>query len=264
MRVFYINKIIFLVVCTITYFSNLIADSYEYNSYNNHGVTGLINMPTGRMFNESVHGITLYKGTPDQKITLTSSPYDWLEASFFYTNIDGVKYCEVSYDPVCNQDYKDKGFNFKVRIREEDKYPSIAIGINDIAGTAYYSSEYIVSSYGIDNFDFHFGIGWGTYNGSKNNIRNPFGYIVDSFNDRPTNTEGEGGQFQPSRYFSGRNVSPFYGMTYAFNEKFIFKIEKDTTLTPGRVGYEIPESDYSYGMIGLPGSVIFMKNHSKP
>ena len=247
MRVFYINKIIFLVVCTITYFSNLIADSYEYNSYNNHGVTGLINMPTGRMFNESVHGITLYTGTPDQKITLTSSPYDWLEASFFYTNIDGVKYCEVSYDPVCNQDYKDKGFNFKVRIREEDKYPSIAIGINDIAGTAYYSSEYIVSSYGIDNFDFHFGIGWGTYNGSKNNIRNPFGYIVDSFNDRPTNTEGEGGQFQPSRYFSGKNVSPFYGMTYAFNEKFIFKIEKDTTLTPGRVGYEIPESDYSYG-----------------
>ncbi len=226
---------------------NLIADDYNYNSYNNHGVTGLINIPTGRIFNESVHGITIYKGTPDQKITLTSSPYDWLEASFFYTNIDGVKYCEFSYDPVCNQDYKDKGFNFKARIKEEGIFPSIVVGINDIAGTAYYSSEYIVSSYGIDNIDFHFGLGWGTLNGSKNGIRNPLSYISDTFDDRPNYTEGEGGQFQPSRYFSGKNVSPFYGISYALNEKLVFKFEKDTTLTPGLVGYEVPESEYSYG-----------------
>ena len=31
------------------------------------------------------------------------------------------------------------------------------------------SSEYIVSSYGINNLDIHFGIGWGQYSGTKKN-----------------------------------------------------------------------------------------------
>ena len=34
------------------------ADNFIYNSYNNHGVVGLINMPTARFFDESVHGFT--------------------------------------------------------------------------------------------------------------------------------------------------------------------------------------------------------------
>ena len=88
-------------------------------------------------------------GTPDQKITMTSFPYDWMEASFFYTNIQGKPYCEVLWDPVCQQDYKDKGFNLKLKLMEQDgKFPSIAIGLNDFAGTGLYSSEYLVGSYG--------------------------------------------------------------------------------------------------------------------
>ena len=62
---------------------NLISDSFIYNSFNNHGVIGLINMPSARFYDEASHGITLYNGTPDQKITMTSFPYDWMEASFF-------------------------------------------------------------------------------------------------------------------------------------------------------------------------------------
>ena len=64
-------------------------DSFDNNFYNNHGSVGLINIPTARFFDEEVHGVTVYDGTPDQKITLTSNPYDWFEASFFYTNIQG-------------------------------------------------------------------------------------------------------------------------------------------------------------------------------
>ena len=40
-------------------------------------------MPSARFYDEGVHGITIYDGTPDRKITMTSSPYDWMEASFF-------------------------------------------------------------------------------------------------------------------------------------------------------------------------------------
>ena len=153
----------YLLIFSIFIFTSgdLYSDSFKYNSFNNHGVIGLINMPSARFYDEASHGITIYDGTPDQKITMTSFPYDWMEASFFYTNIQGKPYCGQSFDSVCQQDYKDKGFNFKFRLKEEGLWPAIAVGINDIAGTGYYSSEYIVGSYGINRTDFHFGIGWG-------------------------------------------------------------------------------------------------------
>ena len=223
------------------------SDSFNYNSFNNHGVIGLINMPSARFYDEASHGITIYDGTPDQKITMTSFPYDWMEASFFYTNIQGKPYCGQSFDPVCQQDYKDKGFNFRFRIKEEGLWPAIALGINDIAGTGYYSSEYVVGSYGINRTDFHFGIGWGTLNGSNNSFKNPLGYLYDGFNNRPIVTEDKGGQFQPGRYFSGKTASPFFGLSYAANKNLLFKLEYDTTLTPGRLGYELPKENFSYG-----------------
>lgn len=205
-------------------------------------------MPTARFYDESAFGFTIYDGNPDQKITMSSYPFDWLEASFFYTNIQNKPYCGNESEPICNQDYKDKGFNFKIRLKEEGIWPALAIGINDIAGTGLYSSEYIVGSYGVNKTDFHFGLGWGQLNGSNESFRNPLGSIDKSFYNRPEYTEGEGGQFQPSRYFSGERSSPFFGITHAINEKYILKFEYDTTLTPGLVGYESADQDFSFGI----------------
>jgi len=227
---------------------DLYSDSFKYNSFNNHGVIGLINMPSARFYDEASHGITIYDGTPDQKITMTSFPYDWMEASFFYTNIQGRPYCGQSFDPVCQQDYKDKGFNFKFRLKEEGLWPAIAVGINDIAGTGFYSSEYIVGSYGINRTDFHFGVGWGALNGSSNSFKNPLGYLYDGFNNRPSGYEDKGGQFQPGRYFSGKTASPFFGLSHSVNKNLLFKLEYDITQTPGLIGYELPKEDFSYGV----------------
>lgn len=200
-------------------------------------------MPSARFYNESAHGITLYDGYPPQKITFSSNPFDWLEASFFYTNIQDKPYPGYEF-----QDYKDKGFNFKLRIKEEDNLPAIAVGINDIAGTGFFSSEYIVASYGIFNLDLHFGLGWGTLNGSNNRVKNPFSYISDKFKDRPRDFEGYGGELDFSKYFSGKTASPFFGISYAYNEKLLLKLEKDTTLINGLINYQIPDSDYSFGI----------------
>ena len=226
---------------------NIYTDNFLYNTFNNHGSIGLINLPTARFYDESSFGLTIYDGNPDQKITMSSFPFDWLEASFFYVNIQDKPYCIYEFDPVCNQDYKDKGFNFKLRLKEEGIWPAIAIGINDIAGTGYYSSEYIVGSYGINKTDFHFGLGWGQLNGSKENFTNPLGKLNDSFYERPSDLEDRGGQFQPSRYFSGKTVSPFFGVTHAINEQFLLKLEYDTTVTPGKVGYKEAAQDFSFG-----------------
>ena len=136
-------------------------------------------MPTARFHNESSYGFTIYDGSPDQKITFTTFPYDWLEASVFYTNIQNKPYPGFEY-----QSYKDKGFNFKVRLKKEGDLPSLAIGFNDFAGTGLYSSEYIVSSYGVNNFDFHIGLGWGALNNEKD-LKNPLSFFDNRFNNRP-------------------------------------------------------------------------------
>ena len=239
-----------IAVCLFLIFSSqaILSDSFTYNSFNNHGVLGLVNMPSARFYNESSFGFTIYDGDPDQKVTLTSSPFDWMEASVFYTNIQDKKYCSFDDDPICDQDYKDKGFNLKLRVKQEGVFPAIAIGINDIAGTGLYSSEYIVGSYGINKTDFHFGLGWGQLNGSNRNFKNPLGKIKDDFYDRTTNIEDEGGQFQASRYFSGETASPFFGVTHSINDKYLLKIEYDSTLTPGIIGYKEARQDFSVGL----------------
>ena len=242
------KKYIFILLLSPFFSQSSYADSFNYNTFNNHGVIGLINMPTARFYDESSYGFTLYNGEPDQKITMTSFPFNWLEASFFYTNIKGKPYCDIDRDPVCDQDYKDKGFNFKFRLKEEGVLSAIAIGINDIAGSGYYSSEYIVASDWINKTDFHFGLGWGQLNGSKERFKNPLGKINDSFYDRPQNINDEGGQFQPSKYFSGETASPFLGISHAINEKYLFKLEYDITSTPGKIGYEEAEQEFSLGL----------------
>ncbi len=88
----------------------LFSDSIRYNNPNNHGVIGLINTPTARFYEESSSAVTLYRGDPDRKITISMMPYDWFEASIFYTSIKDRPYPFFEY-----QDYKDKGFNAKFR-----------------------------------------------------------------------------------------------------------------------------------------------------
>lgn len=222
--------------------NRLLSDSNIYNAYNNHGVVGMINMPSARFFTESTGGFSFYYGEPDQKITITSSPYDWMETSFFYTNIDGKE-----YGSGFSQDYKDKGFNIKLRIKDEGSWPAIAVGANDFAGTGFYSSEYFVASYGIENLDLHFGIGWGNLNG-LGKFKNPFIYLHDSFEFRPETLTQQGGQIELSQYFSDKKISPFWGASYALNDRFIFQYEYDSTLNPGKVGYKKFKTRNNFGI----------------
>jgi hypothetical protein len=243
-----VKKVTFFTIFLFVYTQAIHSDSFKYNTFNNHGVLGIVNMPSARFYDESSYGITVYDGSPDQKITMTSFPFNWMEASFFYTSIQNKRYCDLLFDPVCSQSYKDKGFNFKFRIIEEGIFPAIAIGINDIAGTGLYSSEYIVASYGVTNTDFHFGLGWGNLNGSKYSFKNPLGYLSDSFYSRPTQLEDRGGQFQPSRYFSDKKSSPFFGFSHVINDKIILKMEHDIVSMDKFINYPEKESNLSYSL----------------
>ena len=209
---------------------------------NNHGSIGLINNKTARFVEESSWSASLYKGDPDIRLNLTLYPYNWLEATLFYSNITGKAYPGYEF-----QDYKDKGFNIKVKLIDEGKFPSLAIGLDDFAGTGYYSSEYLVANKQLGKFDIHLGAGWGNLNGDKS-FKNPLGQIHDQFLNRPVQFEDEGGQFQPRRYFSDESISFFGGVQYKLSEKLFIKAEYDPTITPGLVGYDKSKSNFNYGI----------------
>jgi hypothetical protein len=238
----------FLLLFSAVYINSIYSDSYEYNQYNNYGIVGTIHTPSARTFDEGVHGVTMYKGTPNQTVTLSASPFDWLEASFFYTNVQDRPYCYDFSSETCLQDFKDKGFNLKLRLKKQGVFPAVAIGMNDFAGTGIYSSEYIVGSYGINKTDFHFGVGFGLLDGSDISFKNPLSYISDNFNDRPTLFAAQGGSFQPSRYFSGETASPFFGVSHAIRNKFLLRAEYDSSARPGLVPFREPKNDFSFGI----------------
>ena len=60
-------------------------------------------------------------GIPIRKITFTSNPYDWFEASSFIL-IFKIGLIAAVNVPFCQQDYKDKGFNAKIISKNRDIY----------------------------------------------------------------------------------------------------------------------------------------------
>ncbi len=232
---FQIRLVFFLLIINNFIFS----DSIRYNNPNNYGVIGLINTPTARFYDESSSAFTMYRGDPESRITLTMMPYDWFEASIFYTSIKGRPYFEW-------QDYKDKGFNAKFRLKAEGRFPAIAIGFNDISGTGIFSSEYIVGSYGIDNIDIHLGLGWGRLSNGQFQQNNPLADLDKSFLVRDSNV-GQGGNIGLKDFFSGDNVGIFGGISYLFHDNWLFKFELDSTEIPLNEGFPERSSDYSFG-----------------
>jgi len=208
---------------------------------NNHGISGLINLPNANFSEEGNASMTIFRGEPDRKYTFTFSPFNWMEGGFYYSDITGKEYGNGYL-----QSYKDKGFNVKFKLKNQDKYPAIALGFNDFAGTGIYSSEYLVSSYRLNNINFTLGLGWGNLAGSAT-FTNPLSQLSDSFLERQTNY-GEGGDFNFDSYFAGENASVFGGLEYTLNSKFKLKAEFDPTITPGLVGYEEKSSDINLGL----------------
>ena len=214
------------------------SDSIYYNKPNNYGTLGVINTPSARFYDSPAGQISYYNGYSDKRLALSLYPYDWLEATIFYASFDGIDYY--------NQDYKDKGFSFKIRLKEEGDYPAIAIGAIDIGGTGIYSSEYIVSSYNIGNFDINLGLGWGHLNG-LDNLENPFTFFSDTFEVR-NDLVGEGGDVNFKNLFSGKKASIFGGINYSLNERILIKLELDPVKNIPRLNYPKKKNDFSFGI----------------
>ena len=183
----------------------------KYPTFSNYGGIGYIQNPSARFHEEGTLAFTWSHNDPYLRGSIVAYPFDWLEASYQYTDVNNILYSSVkSFSG--SQSYKDKSFDFKARVFKERKYlPAIAIGIRDLGGTALFASEYIVANKLINNnLDISLGIGWGNLN--ANSIRNPLISISDRFKIRDYEN-GQGGEISYNSFFSGP-AGYFWGLEY--------------------------------------------------
>ena len=110
-------------------------------SHNAFGQGGLIHLPSAETKKEASISFT-YNDTGMWKMgTLTVNPFNWMEASYFYYRpkdlIGGTGIGK----------YLDKGFNVKFSYEPKNiNLPTIALGLDDFAGTGLFTREYIVAT----------------------------------------------------------------------------------------------------------------------
>ncbi|MCJ1879751.1 YjbH domain-containing protein [Pseudomonas nitroreducens] len=176
---------------------------------NDFGGVGLLQTPTARMAPAGEISVNANRTDPYSRYSFSLQPFDWMEGTFRYTSISNRKYGpdDLSGD----QSYKDKAFDVKFRLVQEDRWtPEIAMGGRDIGGTGLFSSEYLVGNKRVGNLDFSLGVAWG-YIGNRGDWSNPLGWVDNRFNTRPRSEST--GEFSSNSYFRGR-PSPFGGINW--------------------------------------------------
>ena len=206
--------------------------------------------------------------------TLTVTPFNWLEASYFYYRPEDLTW--LGNDP---GRYLDKGFNVKFIYRPDSPYlPNIAVGLDDFAGTGYMTREYVVASKSYNSFNFTLGIGWGKFVG-EDSFDNPLNQISDKFSKRPSFSDNYnlGGSPSYDQWFRGKSTF-LGGVEYVFpNKKWLkLKLEYDPFDYLDFSGFNRPdasfklrkkESDINIGLDiqfndAASGSIYFIKGNT--
>ena len=191
-------------------------------SLNSFGETGLIVLPSAEIkdvgsvnFSFSTNAIYKYGA-------LTISPFNWLEASYFYYRPRDIWW--VGSNPNSKGLFLDKGFNVKLH-HEYSKNLSLAIGLSDFSGTGLFTREYILGTYRDNGYKLTAGLGFGKF-ADQDSFSNPFGLIKSGFEERPVRS---------SNYNLGG--SPSYDQWFRGDASFLFGAEfflsghlKNTTL----------------------------------
>ena len=83
--------------CVLFIYSlNISADINDYKypfstpSFSNYGTLGLINMPNARFYDAGTLAFSLKKMNPYTRGSLVAYPFNWLEATYAYTDFSNV------------------------------------------------------------------------------------------------------------------------------------------------------------------------------
>ena len=179
-------------------------------THNLFGMTGLIDTPTADMQPDGQVSITSSYFGSNIRTTLSAQFLPGIEGAFRYSFIDQFR--------ADGSALFDRSFDVKVRlIAEAERWPSVAVGLQDFLGTGVYSGEYIVATKGFDlggfgNVRASGGIGWGRF-ASGSNVPNAFRAIDDGFANR-TGFDGLGGEVSFGNFLRGRTMGFFGGLEW--------------------------------------------------
>ena len=96
-----------------------IEDYYIYSvkpSASNYGNTGLLEIPNARFMDDGSMRLNFSASFPHEYTSLTATPFNWLEATYRYTEIKNELYGPSAFSG--NQTLKDKGFDLKLNTFE--------------------------------------------------------------------------------------------------------------------------------------------------
>ena len=191
-------------------------------SSNNFGLPSIIDLPTARRFPDGELVVTqqLHKSLARSGISFQALPS--VGVSFRYTGhgSDGSEaYGRINHD---------RSFDIHISILDEGTHiPAISLGLRDFIGTGWYSSEYIVSTKSISNFELTAGLGFGRLEG-RHSVSNPFGALSPRFDRRDGRDAGVGGALGTINWFHGK-ASAFYGIKYKISDKVTISSEYTST-----------------------------------
>jgi hypothetical protein len=192
---------------------NTVSQGGQYTA-NTYGGIGILQNPTARFSDDGEFAFGISHETPWNRLYGRMQFLPWLEAVIRYTEGE-----YKPYYPGNPQTFKDKGIDVKIKLfNETDIFPQVALGLLDLGGTGLDSSEYIVASKQISNFDFTLGVGWGMLAG-RSHLDNPLKLLSNKFESRSyafggSKGPGGGGTFSIGNFFSGEKIAFFGGLEY--------------------------------------------------
>lgn len=199
----------------------------------NFGLPGVVDVPTARRFPDGELVVTqqLHKSLARSGISFQALPRVGVSFRYSGHGINGREaYGRINHD---------RSFDAHISLLDEGAYlPAISLGLRDFIGTGWYSSEYIVGTKSLGNFELTAGLGFGRLAG-RNTFSNPFSALSARFNQREGKAFGKGGTLGNINWFQGE-ASAFYGIQYHVSEKISLLAE----YTPDTMWLE--SSYYSY------------------
>lgn len=188
---------------------------------NFYGMPGIVDMPSAEMLPEGQFATTVSNFAGQTRITLAFQPLEWLTASFRYIVIE-------DWNRGGFPTYYDRNFDVRMRLlKETRRFPSVTLGLRDLAGTGIYAGEFIAATKTFETpawgtsrlagrLKVTAGLGWGRL-GSYGSIGNT--------GNRPGRRPGDrGGTPGYHQWFRGP-FAPFGGIEWQVNDRLGFKLE---------------------------------------
>ncbi len=165
------------------------------------GTPGMIDMP-GAFSRADGELAFIVSHTPSQlRSQMTFQATDRLSLTFRYSVLENIRPSPTS---AIRDKRFDQGLSLHYRVFDEGRYmPAVAFGLDDFAGNALFSREYVAASKHFSpQFRGTLGIGWGRL-GSYNGFSNPLGVMSERFNTRPGRLPSQGARVNYNQWFRG-------------------------------------------------------------